>query len=270
MRAVFEHCHENEVPSAAVQRALGGVSSRVPRPDAVDIVVTRRFEKSVEARRADGDHESEYTRDRMFGWVGAKTITGPDGRAEIIVDADDLAGGLPPVLLDRLFAHEALHAAINQRGENLSDLRERHGLPELSRAGTWAAVAGYAAEEYRVERALCDEGLGPIAGYEITVADALESFRTAILDGITLRFPNEPIDRCCETVLTAFHRVTILFAYVAGEELAGTRSVTERSSALWRRLVGSQYTRFREHLNDLPSANEPTARVRLDATISNS
>jgi hypothetical protein len=202
---------------------------------------------------------------RLFGVVGAKTIPAEAGASSILVPAE-VACGLDGALLGRLIEHEALHAAIHQRGESLNDLCERLGFDENSRPGILAGMSGIAAEEYRVERALDDDGLMFTDPHCSLISETLVAFRDQIVDGITLRWPGEPIDRAYQTVMAAFHRTTLLFAYVAAEELATSGEVVpDRTAAHWQRLVGRHYDEYKQALSKLPSASAATSLANLDA-----
>jgi hypothetical protein len=133
----------------------------VPAPDFVDVVIAGDFISAVRSRVADAEYARQYNTDRLHGTAVAKAIPQEDGRISIV-----FAAGLVDKRVDagldteRLFAHEGQHAAIDQRSETLSDIRIRQGLDIYSHRGYFAWVAGRASEEYRVERALCDEGCG--------------------------------------------------------------------------------------------------------------
>jgi hypothetical protein len=74
-------------------------------------------------------------------------------------------------------------------------------------------------EEYRTERALCDSGTWPhddcLAGF----GDAVENLANAAWNGVNLRYDDEPIDRCCTTVLSAFHQLATYTCAQPGETL---------------------------------------------------
>jgi hypothetical protein len=248
-----------------VARGIARVNEQVPRPDEVEIVIAGDFVKAVTTRLSGPETEYEYTTDRLFGAAAAKSLL-VEGRSVIVMDARHLLpGALTTASVERLFSHEGYHVAIEQRGETLSDLRLRHGLRGMSSEGTFAAFGGTAAEEYRVERALCDDGLPIDAGHLADLPLSLQLLRAEIIDGITNRTPNEPIDRCCQTVLTAFHRFTLLCAYLAGDELAGGAGVgAVRQTQNWSRLVSDYYDDSFEILAKLPSAATATPRADLD------
>jgi hypothetical protein len=200
----------------------------------------------------------------MFGAAAAKTLLGTDGGSKIIVDLDHLQQW-DTALLDRTFGHEGYHTATNQRAESLSDLRVRHSLAYGTHEGEWAPCAGMAAEEYRVERAVDDEGLGLSPSYSDTIEEALDVFRMTILDALRVRIAGGSIEKLCQSVMTAFHRLTLLMPYVAAADLAtdGNVAPTE-SEAHWDRFVGEHYGHYRDALAAIPSAAVATPRAELD------
>src|SRR5262249_46499171 len=147
----------------------------------------------------------EYHTDRVFGVAAARTLQLPDGTTDVVVSAplvhSDVAAEIG---LLRLVCHEAYHVAIHQRAEPLGSIRVRYGIPGYSHGGYFSAVAGMVADEYRVEKALCDAGSLPDDGYRSSLAQTLETFRAELIDACILRYPGEDITRTCQAVLTSF------------------------------------------------------------------
>ena len=266
----LEHCDDPEdrtwdveVVKDRINLIAGAIGSRVPDPEQVEVVITGDFVTSVRSRVTTSD-AAAYTTDRLFGKVGAKTIPSPSGGSTIVFPME-LVIGLDPGWLGRLAEHEALHAGMRQRGETLSDLRERRNLPELSRDGIFAGLAGVAGEEHRVERALLDDGLFITPSYTEQVRSTLPTLRDRLTAGVALLRPGQPVDGCMQPVMAAFHQMTLLVAYAAAEELASNGQLApDRAAPGWRRLVGDHYERFRDELAALPSASVLCAYTTLD------
>jgi hypothetical protein len=242
------------------------VASLAPDPERVRLVIAGDFIAAVAERVDDAEYAKHFHRDRTFGSAAAKTIEQADGSVDLIVDAELVAKGQPEDFdSERLFAHEGYHVAIGQREESLNDIRLRHGLGDYSHQGYFTAVAGNMGEEYRVERALCNEGWWPDVGYREGIPDGLTAFRNELLDGVTNRYRNEPVDRCCRTVLQAFYNLAILMGYLAAEHLgsAGERT-PDAGVRRWSRLVGPAWGELLDLLEAMPSANERTPRAQLD------
>ena len=162
-------------------------------------------------------------------------------------------------MLYRLAAHEALHAALHQRDETLATLRLRLELDVASAVGVFAELAGVAADEYRIERALNDEGLTLSPPKASLVPETLTALRREILAGIALHQPGATIEPTFHAVMSAFHRTNRLFVYVAAEELASGGSIApDISHADRQRLIGDHYDEFRDGLARLTPASQPT------------
>jgi hypothetical protein len=157
--------------------------------------------------------------------------------------------------------HEAYHAVIHQRGETSHEIRERHGLGAYTERGAFGEIASYAVEEYRAERALCDEGL-PL--HPITLGgmgSALDAFTARLRSAV---ITDQDLSWTVQTVLTAFHHVSMYLAYRAADELTGGPPPGDDAGPLWRKLVGRDYERFRDALSTVPSAATPTTFEELD------
>lgn len=135
----------------------------------------------------------------------------------------------------------------------------------ISRDGYFLAIAGLMSEEFRVERALCEAGSWPRAEYRDGVVGTLRAFAAEMLSAVTLRYPGEPIDRRCTTVLSAFSTLTTLGGYLAAEQIAsgGNRS-PETTSPMWRRYVGPMWPTLLKALEPIPSAAGRRLRAELD------
>lgn len=228
--------------------------------------VTGEFEQAVRETVDDPDYAAAYTADRLFGRASAKTIRHDDGTTDLVIDAWLLSAEAGPEGhdIERLFHHEGLHIAVDQRGETISDLRLRHGYDMNSNRGYFGVVAGVMVEEYRTERALCEAGRWPHEDYLANFGDAVQAFADAALDGVCLRYESEPIDRCYETVLNAFHQLATYTGYVAAEMLADDARVPRVDAGVRRRLLGPPWDAVVASLANIPPATTPVDPVGLE------
>jgi hypothetical protein len=252
----------------ALENGLQLVLEMVPRSEDVRVAVAGDFEQAVRERVDDADYAAAYTAERLFGRATAKAIGHDDGTTDLVIDAWLLSKSSRPEDHDiqRLFHHEALHIAVDQRGETISDLRLRHGYDTNSNRGYFGAVTGVMIEEYRTERALCDAGRWPHAGYMTNFGDAVEAFAEAAWDGVCLRYPTEPIDRCYETVVNAFHQLATYTGYVAAEMLArGPGHLPTVDPGTKERLLGAPWDAVVDALSAIPSSTTPIDAAELEA-----
>jgi hypothetical protein len=266
MEVVYSDIREEQANRSLVEACLEEIEPRLLEPDRVRLVVAGRFEDAVQAR-VDYPEGHDYNTERLAGVVGAKTIKLADGSVDILLNGSLIKRGVSQAgieLYRRLAAHEAYHAVIHQRSEDLPDIQKRHQLEAYSEKGVFGGLAGCAAEEFRVERAVGEDGMGLDLSHHRGLPDVLEGFRARIMDGINLRYPNEPIDRCMQTVITGFHQVTMALAYIAADEVAGGPAAAKYGEQLWGRLVGDHYDRFRDGLARFPSASTPSRIHELD------
>lgn len=264
----FDQCRRVDFSNATLERLEQLVLERVADPSALTVILSADFAATVRARTTDPIEKATYGTDRGFGEVGAKTLQ--DGNQSVIVfQAPYLAG--PRVeadgerVRDALIAHESHHVTLQQRGETLSDIRVRHDLSGDTAAGLFLALAGIAAEEYRVDLALFEEGLGWAPSQTDSLGESLPVLRDAFLRAITLRYSGEPIDRPFRDVLAAFRNLVVLAAYVAAADVGtGGRIAPSQLEQGWERLIGPQYAGWRGALESIPSAAQALPRTEGD------
>ena len=268
MLITYEEVAESALDAERQQRFLKALDERLADPGHFELVVAGNFAEAVRRRASDQRERDEYQADRLFGQAVAKTFVRNDGRSVcLIVDANTLRSGQGFDRHDvrRLAAHEAYHAAIHQRLESVADLRQRRKVAGYSRLGYFLECGGILVEEYRVERALAEEGLALDEGYRSDLPQSLRRLQERILDGVTLRHPTESIERCAKTVMEAFHRFAVLSTYLAAHDaLAGA---PELSTGLALRLIGPHYDRLAETLRRCPSAARPTRRLDVESCV---
>lgn len=266
MHIVYEHVDPDSVTAAEVRAAVDAIEQIAPRPNEVNLVVTGDFVASNRSRLSD-DEAKAYETGRTFGVAAARTLPRSDGTVDVVVASPLLHGDIAREIgLKRLVLHEAYHVSIHQREEVLGTIRLRHSISNMTHRGYFSAVAGMVADEYRVERALCDRGDWPHHGYRSTLSETLEAFRIDLIDACRLRYPNEPIMRTSESVLTSFSHIATLGGYLAAESLAsdGERA-PDTTLALWERFVGGSWDPFLQTLAQMPSGAVEFPRGDLDA-----
>jgi hypothetical protein len=265
MPVIYEYVDPATLDEAEVEAAAAVISRIAPLPSAARLVITGDFVASNRSRLSEKDGR-EYQTDRTFGVAAARTLKLPDGTTDVLVSAPLMHSATAAEIgLVRLVSHEAYHVAIHQRDESLADIRVRHAIPGMSHRGYFSAVAGLVADEYRVEKALCDDGSFPHHGYRSTLQETLDTFRADLMDACLLRYPGEGITRTCESVLTSFSHIATLGGYLAAETVASDgRLGPDTTLASWRRFAGSSWDELVEALRQMPSAAVPTERSRLD------
>jgi hypothetical protein len=268
-----------ETPASfvAIAEAAAIIEARVPDADAVDLVVTGDFSASVLRRFGAPDDAEHFDTARGSGEAAAITIPVGDRIAIVVpaawfIEGANAGHGEPSsAMRSHLVGHEALHVALRQRGEQTHDVRSR--LARSVAHGQLVASAGVVSEEYRVQAALHAEGSNPYDNQD-DLHDALVATRVAIVDGITLGYPNEPIDRSMRTVIEALHVLAIRLGYLAASrrERDGTVAAAPPPSIaadpLWHRLVGPAWPKIAAALDAFPDAGQPvTAEVLNDAVL---
>lgn len=243
-----------------VTRGLTVLAAVVPRIEDVRVHVAGNFEQVVRDTVDDKEYAAAYKADRLFGRAAAKAIGQDDGTTDLVIDAWLVSVEHAPEGddIERLFHHEALHIAVNQRGEEVNDLRLRHGYDMSSNRGYFGAVTGVMIEEYRAERALCEAGKWPHEDYLANFGDAVQAFADAAADGVRLRYPDESIQRCYETVCNAFHSLATYTGYVAAEMLVDPERSPRVEPGTKERLLGSAWGAVVDALGAIPSAATPT------------
>jgi hypothetical protein len=246
-------------------RGVELIEEVVPSPKRVRLLVAGDFEQAVRDHVDDAAYGAAYKADRLFGRAAAKTIAHDDGTTDLIVDEWLLSKSSAPEGFDvqRMFHHEALHIAIEQRGEHVTGLFDRYA-PNSNR-GCFGMVTGVMVEEYRTERALCEAGRWPHEDYMANFAAVVHAFADAVSDALCAWSLGGPVDRCCQTVLSAFHHLATNTGYVAAEMLAcGRRRIPKIDPAAKRRLLGRPWESVVDSLGSIPSAAAAIAPDELE------
>lgn len=268
LTTVYDGTDASELDPERLETFIATIEARVADGVVAELVIARDFVRAVRSRTTDAQEREEYDANRLFGMAVARTF-GPTCQHGplVVVDASLLrpVGGAPLETVRRLGAHEAYHVVIHQRSECVTDLRRRRRIDGYTRLGYFIECAGIAAEEFRVEAALAADGLDLEESYRADLPASLVRLQAAVLDGVSLRYPSESMERPARTVMQAFHRFTILCSYLAAERRADIPPVLK--APLGRRLVDGHFAAFKGALSTIPSANEPTLRDAVDRYV---
>jgi hypothetical protein len=256
----------DDLDAELLATGIGVLGEVVPWPDDVRVHVAGDFVQVVKDTVGDREYAASYTAERLFGRASAKAIGHKDGTTDLVIDAWLVRkeNGPEGHDIERLFRHEGLHIAVDQRGESVNDLRLRHGYDISSNRGYFGVVTGVMVEEYRIERALCEAGLWPHGDYLANFGDAVQAFADAAWDGVCLRYPGEPIQRCYETVCNAFHQLATYTGYVAAEMLADPARAPKVAADAKARLLGPAWKAVVASLDKIPPATTPVDQAELE------
>lgn len=233
--------------------------------DGASVVVTGDLDASVKKRLSSPEHAEHFSADRVSGQVAAKVLlNGP--APQVVVNGQLLRPGVGEQIgldVERLFEHEGLHVALYQRGEDFHAImgERRLGFREAHFDGHAVTLI----DDYRIERALHENGGGIATSYLDSTQEVLHNFALAVYDGICNRYPNEPIKRCYETAFKAFYSLTTHLGYLISEGVPVSKLTGLRQ---WERFVGPYYQRLSESLGQLPTAREPITIDRIREVVS--
>jgi hypothetical protein len=225
--------------------------------------VTGSFEQAVRREMAHHPEAESFTADRLAGVVGGKTICGAT-ESVIVIDARWLQPGEGRPDPYRLLAHEGGHVALHQRGET-ADGRRRL----VQTRADWVLLAGaaIALEEYRIERALHQLGLAADADHWSAMPDTLFHFVAEFVDGLALRYPNEPIRRTHDTLLAVTQQLAVKLHYLAAQDPHGELPDDPIAGGFWQRFISFAWPTLAALSTTVPDASTPWPADQLDARL---
>lgn len=197
---------------ANLQAGTAALAAEVPSPDAVRIIVTDTFDRTVAEYTSRAPSMSGmpmgYTATKLDGAQAvAKTVEVPGGKVAVIASRFLLRSGSDACL--RTFLHEAQHVRVEQDGGRAWAAHRDFGL-QIPEGLTWEFVwlAESAIDEFRCERELYGRGLPPsdpasAADYQPIVdlaAEAAHSYRLAGDLTVTYHSAFALLDRLCTMV----------------------------------------------------------------------
>lgn len=247
---------------AAAVEAIAAFYEIVGDTADVGLTITSDFENEVKAH-LDPAWAAAFMQDRgPYGRCMAKTIAKDDGRSVVIADVHLFLKGSPSP--EPIFRHEGLHVLNHRRGESLNNSRDmiadHHGIhPDV------VALAGIAAEEYRVDRTVTPsrESLWSAFGYLCVAA------HNAIHDAAVAYYYNHDVEAIWNAVLSAFSPLTVQAAYLAAwvdaDELDDIPTL--ENAALNARMLGQAWPDVVAAFRRLPAADIATPRAELDAIV---
>ena len=277
--AVYDHDAGDEeqvrqigaVDDQSVQEAMVDLVS-LPLYGHVDLVITTRFDEAVRERSDDPDVRTYFTHRRPGAWVGGKMIPHSRERFSIIIHAQFPTAD-PEIIalqreqgltLQRLVRHEGWHAVLYQRVEDpAAQVQRIEGHDE-----NHVRYTSQLLEEFRIERALCEEGWRrPLMSRHDAreVAMALRWLRDPPEDGRWI----DDRDLLWGMVMGFWQQYVSRAAVVAAEQTVEGAGVAERRlrSRAWQRLVGDRWDGVLAVLRDVPSARHPTGGGDLDKPL---
>ena len=126
------------------------------------------------------------------------------------------------------------------------------------------ALAGIAAEEYRVERAVETSRDGLWASFEALCVAG----HNAIHDAAIAYFYEHDVQAIWDTVMNAFSPLTVQAAYVAAwVDTTDSKIPRLNNAALDERMLGEGWSEVVNAFRALPAADVATDRDRLDAIV---
>jgi hypothetical protein len=229
--------------------------------DDVAITITSDFENEVKAH-LEPEWAEVFTQDRgPYGKCMAKTMTNEDGSQIVIFDVHLFLKDTPSP--EPTFRHEALHVLMNRRGESLDQARtaiaDHHGIhPDL------IAMAGIAAEEYRVERTVKP----PWDELWLSFDRLCTAGHNAIHEAAVAYFYNHETPAIRDAVMQAFSPMTVQTAYVAAWIDSGDLPTPSLEDAeLHERMLGKPWNDAIDALRKVPSADVETGRDELESMV---
>lgn len=250
----------DEYDDERLQRCMAAFGEIVERTDEVRFTITSDFVGAVRERVSDPDYAAAYEQHRRFEVAAAKTIPQDDGTIDLVMDVGLLHRQTDPGVAERTFRHEAYHVAIHQRGEALTDIRERHGLDRWSVGGIYLSMAGIACEEFRVERALWDQGeVEKWTEFADTATRLEERVRE-----VSRQYQDDPnVGTISHDVMEAVHSVATWTGYVAAARDGGDPA-GDVPDDVDERVLGQPWRDAVAELERLPAADLPADRDELD------
>jgi hypothetical protein len=229
--------------------------------DEVELIITSDFEEQVKAH-LEPAWAAVFTQDRgPYGRCMAKTMLKPDGRQVVVADVHLFLKDAPSAV--PVFRHEALHALLHSRGESTNRSREtiadHDGIhPDL------VAMAGIAAEEYRVERCVNPERDELWSAFETLCGAAHDAIHQA---AIAYYFDHD-VQAIWDAVMSAFGPLTVQAAYVAAWIDTDNADIPRlQHGALDRRMLGASWPQMITALRTLPDAETEIDRTALDTMV---
>jgi hypothetical protein len=265
MRIETEHLTDGGPSGSALDTVKSTVERFLVDSDEVLLVITGNYVETIRVHDTGGRTAAGIDDDPMIPGSMAMMFKHDDGGYTIVVRQElwSLEGRDPY----RTVAHEALHIALSQRDEGTYRLDERFKQFEEAERH-FVTSAGIVIEEYRVDRALCSEGLwGGDRDYGDFDADLIAFGGDCAEAWRHVEVGDTDRDAFSAAVQTAFFQMIYSAAGTCARDLCSNGQLGPRKSEpAWARLVGPHYARLRERLALVPDATRETARHELENT----
>jgi hypothetical protein len=229
--------------------------------DNVQLIITSEFEKTVK-EHLEPEWAAVFAQERgAYERVAGKTIPKADGSQVVVIEVGLFGvGNADPVPTVR---HEAFHALMNRRGESLDTSREPVDNEDDLHPDI-VAMAGIAAEEYRVERA--------VERQPTTLWDSFQALCVAahdvIHDASAAYGRDHDVQAIWNKVMGAFSAMTVQAANVAAWLHCADRPMPALGNAeLAARMLGESWPAVIESFRQLPPADVETPRKSLENAV---
>jgi hypothetical protein len=249
---------------AATQDAIEAGLTAVGAGD-VPVIVATDF--ASEIRTLAGGHV--YSADRIAGTVAGKTIQVINGDTVIVLNAE-VVPDLPPSRVERLAAHEACHALIDERGESLT-WNETAAIESVGWHRVLVYMTANAVEEYRVESAVMGAGY-PVAdeALPVYVADALMNANMASLEAVLAYRDSDDVLVLRDRALGLMDRYTKQLAHlVAAQPRApfSPSALDEVAQSDWGAVVAPVWDDVNAFYGDIPDATQAWDTADLHSSL---
>jgi hypothetical protein len=255
-----------DVDRAQVELALRDLSS-LPIDGTVELVLTTNFDFSV--RQRSGDEDGRYRHQRPDGRaVAARAMCDADGQQNAIVIHAALFSGQRPhvewmesigVNMRRIIRHEGWHTVLQQRREDPIALVAARG---STREDMYLLFAAQVVDEFRVERAMCEDGW-----WRVDVEPDAASLKTAfrrLVDASRLP-PDDTAEPFLETKLGHCQGHGQTLACLAAELIVLNQDISQRfrRSKIWKAVADPFWDRLVESLAPVASARQGMSMGKL-------
>ncbi|KAA8890425.1 hypothetical protein F3087_03825 [Nocardia colli] len=227
----------------------------------VTIFITDNFVDEV--RDLTGD--STYRVERGAGVVAAKLIQLTDGPV-IVINAPEI-GNRGNDAIERLFAHEAGHVLLGNRGEDARGIRAFAGDTDWRQLMLYTGA--FAIEELRVERALAQLGYGESEACSVaTLNESMLTLNYEIMKALRDPQSSDPgilSESVARTQDWLSKYLAYLFAYYpAGPQL---RQASRFARANWNDYLAGHWNQRAAAYAELPSAREAMSAADFEAML---
>lgn len=260
---MLEHLSDEAAAVVDIEAVRTTAERFVADPAEVTVILTGNYHATLRAHSA--HYRSKDPEGDSWSSAGGVAIVDDAGVHTIVVRQQLwLLNEHEPL---QSVAHEALHVANRQRGEDMNRLVAGLTYPDEA-TKFFTGYAGMVVEEYRVDRAVFGVPDRDASGLRHDFDDDLQAFAGRCKTACEAAHDagQEGLDRFSSVVQDAFIKTIYTAAGVCAADLASQgRTAPKRSEPGWSRLVGPHYDRLRWQLSQIPDATVPTSGDVLQA-----